>query len=128
MRMINNANYKRAPQRVAAVSPHLACTCLILSTDLQIPLQLHSNDATHTLPACAFHSHSAATRKVADTFIQRYVTSGNRSCLKIPGGVPQHMLRSSMCSTSRPISHAPSDTSSFAYLCRMGLKSPYYLT
>jgi len=40
----------------------------------------------------------------------------------IPGGVPQHMLRSSMSSTSRPINHAPRDTSSLAYLCNMGLQ------
>jgi hypothetical protein len=31
------------------------------------------------------------------------------------------MLRSSTCSTSSPISHAPSETSSFANLCRIGL-------
>lgn len=40
----------------------------------------------------------------------------------IPGGVPQHMLRSSMCSTSSPINQEPSETSSLAYLCNMGLK------
>jgi len=40
-----------------------------------------------------------------------------------PGGVPQHMLRSSMCSTSSPINQAPSDTSSLAYLCSIGLKA-----
>lgn len=32
------------------------------------------------------------------------------------------MLRSSTCSTSSPISHAPSETSSFANLCRIGLE------
>jgi hypothetical protein len=31
---------------------------LILSTDLQIPLQLQSKDAMHTSPACAFHAQS----------------------------------------------------------------------
>lgn len=36
----------------------------------------------------------------------------------LPGGVPQHNLRSSICSTSNPINQAPSETSSFAYLCR----------
>lgn len=36
--------------------------------------------------------------------------------------MPQHILRSSMCSTSRPINHEPSDTSSLAYLCNMGLQ------
>jgi len=41
----------------------------------------------------------------------------------IPGGVPQHMFLSSMCSTSRPMNHAPSDTSSLAYLCNIGLQS-----
>lgn len=43
----------------------------------------------------------------------------------LPGGVPQHILRSSMCSTSRPINHEPRDTSSLAYLCNMGLHSQY---
>ena len=40
----------------------------------------------------------------------------------IPGGVPQHMDRSSTCSTSRPKNHAPSETSSLAYRCKMGLQ------
>jgi hypothetical protein len=39
-----------------------------------------------------------------------------------PGGVAQHMLRSSTCSTSSPSSHAPRDTSSFANLCSTGLR------
>lgn len=32
----------------------------------------------------------------------------------LPGGVPQHRLLSSICSTSRPMNHDPNDTSSFA--------------
>lgn len=39
----------------------------------------------------------------------------------VPGGVPQHMLRSSMCWASRPMNQAPSETSSLAYLCNIGL-------
>jgi hypothetical protein len=35
----------------------------------------------------------------------------------IPGGVPQHILLSSTCSTSKPMNHDPNETSSFAYLC-----------
>ena len=42
-------------------SPHRRWTSLILSADLQIPLQLQSNDATQTLPAWAFHSQSVVT-------------------------------------------------------------------
>ena len=45
----------------------------------------------------------------------------------VPGGVPQHILRSSMCSTSRPINHEPRDTSSLAYLCNIGLHQNYHL-
>lgn len=33
-------------------------TSFILSTDLHIPLQDQSNDATQTFPACIFHSQS----------------------------------------------------------------------
>lgn len=40
-----------------------------------------------------------------------------------PGGVPQHMFLSSMWLTSKPMNHDPSDTSSFAYLCRIGLRN-----
>lgn len=40
----------------------------------------------------------------------------------VPGGVAQQRLRSSTCSTSSPRSHAPSDTSSFANRCRIGLR------
>ena len=39
-------------------SPQRWCTSSILSTDLQMPLQLQSNDAAHAFPACAFHSQS----------------------------------------------------------------------
>lgn len=48
----------KALQTAPSPSPHFECTYLIFSTDLQIPLQLQSNDATHMLPACAFHSQS----------------------------------------------------------------------
>lgn len=37
--------------------------------------------------------------------------------ISLPGGVPQHNLRSSICSTSRPRNQDPSETSSLAYLC-----------
>ena len=40
----------------------------------------------------------------------------------VPGGVAQQRLRSSTCSTSSPRSQAPSDTSSFANRCRIGLR------
>lgn len=39
-------------------SPQRWCTSSILSTDLQMPLQLQSNDAEHAFPAWAFHSQS----------------------------------------------------------------------
>lgn len=42
----------------------------------------------------------------------------------VPGWVAQHMERSSMCSTSSPMNQEPSDTSSLAYLCNMGLPQP----
>lgn len=61
---------KTAFHKAFSPSPHRLWTILILSADLQIPLQLQSNEATHTLPAWAFHSQS--------------------------GGVPQHSLRSSI--------------------------------
>jgi hypothetical protein len=38
-----------------------------------------------------------------------------------PVSDPQHISLSSMCSTSSPMNHAPSDTSSFANLCSSGL-------
>lgn len=40
-----------------------------------------------------------------------------------PGGVPQHILLSSICSTSSPMNHEPNDTSSLAYLWSIGLTS-----
>ena len=40
-------------------SPHRRWTSLILSADLQMPLQLQSNEATQMFPAWAFHSQSA---------------------------------------------------------------------
>lgn len=46
----------------------------------------------------------------------------NYMYIYIPGGVPQHIFRSSMCSISRPINQAPSDTSSLAYLCSIALQ------
>lgn len=59
----NRSSATLDPQNIAlqtapSPSPHLAWTSLILSTDLQIPLQVQSNDAMHTFPACAFHSQS----------------------------------------------------------------------
>lgn len=39
-------------------SPQRWCTSSIISTDLQMPLQLQSNDAAQAFPAWAFHSQS----------------------------------------------------------------------
>lgn len=55
-------------------------------------------------------------------FYQTFVIIKKKDFWCIPGGVPQHKLRSSICSTSNPINHAPKDTSSFAYRCKIGLK------
>jgi hypothetical protein len=45
-------------QIASSPSPHRWCTSSILSTDLQMPLQLQSNDAAQGFPAWAFHSQS----------------------------------------------------------------------
>lgn len=109
--------------RPVSPSPHLRWTSLIFSTDLQIPLQLQSKDATQTFPAWAFHSQSREAWKGQKGGAA--VLDGKFKSLQLPenkpGGVPQHMFLSSMCSTSRPINHEPSVTSSFAYWCRMCL-------
>lgn len=52
---------KDAAKRAFGPSPHLRWTSFIRSADLQIPLQLQSNEATQMLPACAFHSQSAVS-------------------------------------------------------------------
>lgn len=49
---------KAALHKAFSPSPHRRWTSFILSADLQIPLQLQSNEATQTLPAWAFHSQS----------------------------------------------------------------------
>lgn len=92
---------RRAFHTAPSPSPHLRWTSLILSTDLQIPLHVQSKDATHTFPACAFHSQS--------------------------GGVPQHILRSSMWSTSKPMIHDPNETSSLVYLWSKAWLTAMYL-
>lgn len=46
--------------KVFSPSPHRLWTSFNLSTDLHIPLQVQSNEATQMLPAWAFHSQSAA--------------------------------------------------------------------
>jgi hypothetical protein len=82
-----------------------------------------------TFPACAFHSQSlregeqrSVTAFYGEEKLEAVETlQALRRTRNWPGGVPQHMSLSSMCSTSRPMNHAPSDTSSFAYLCSMGL-------
>jgi hypothetical protein len=51
-----------ALQRAFSPSPQRLWTSLMRSADLQIPLQLQSNDATQMFPACAFHSQSANTK------------------------------------------------------------------
>lgn len=53
-----------ALQMALSFSPHRWWTSFIRSADLQMPLQLQSNDAAHTLPACAFHSQSAVVRTI----------------------------------------------------------------
>lgn len=50
---------KLARHRVSSPSPQSSWTSLILSTDLQMPLHLQSNVATHVFPSWAFHSQSA---------------------------------------------------------------------
>ena len=50
-----------------SLSPQRWWTSLIRSADLQMPLQLQSNDATHTLPAWAFHSQSAQVYQAQST-------------------------------------------------------------
>lgn len=91
-----------------------------------MPLQLQSKDATQTLPACPFHSqsvgvHSYNQEKVGGKHVKE--TLFNTLQRNRPGGVPQHMFLSSMWLTSKPMNHDPSDTSSFAYLCRIGLRN-----
>jgi hypothetical protein len=49
------AKFQTAP----SPSPQALWMALILSTDLQMPLQDQSKDAAHTFPACFFHSQSA---------------------------------------------------------------------
>ena len=46
----------------------------------------------------------------------------------IPGEVPQQRLRSSICSTSRPINQEPRETSSFTYLWSMCLQMKMLLS
>jgi hypothetical protein len=48
-------------------SLHLECTYFSLSTGLQTPLHFQSNDATQTLPACAFHLQSEGPFQRANT-------------------------------------------------------------
>jgi hypothetical protein len=98
-------------------SPQRWWTSTILSTDLQIPLHFQSNEATHILPARAFHSQSAHiyTRSMVTRGFSFIYCDENQN--NIPGGVPQHILLSSTCSTSKPMNHDPNETSSFAYLC-----------
>lgn len=50
-----------AVHKAFSPSPHRRWTSLILSADLQIPLQVQSKEATQTLPAWAFHSQSVVT-------------------------------------------------------------------
>lgn len=109
-------------------SPHRWCTSSILSTDLQIPLQLQSNDAAHGFPAWPFHSQSAHSKKVTifrfiAFFYVCYVQWTWIDFLSLPMGVPQQRLLSSICSTSRPMNQDPKETSSFAYLWRSCLKN-----
>lgn len=54
---------KVALHKAFSPSPHRRWTSFILSTDLQTPLQVQSNDATQTLPAWAFHSQSGIRNK-----------------------------------------------------------------
>ena len=111
-------------QTAPSPSPHALWMCRILSTDLQTPLHDQSKDATHTFPARFFHSQSAQQRDAAGSPLLGELFR-RRGGGAVPGGVAQHMLRSSTCSTSSPISHAPRETSSFANLCRIGLETTH---
>lgn len=90
--MIETETFQIAP----SPSPHMLWIYFIRSTDLHMPLHVQSNDATQAFPALVFNSQS--------------------------GGVPQQKLLSSTCSTSKPSIQAPRETSSFAYLCKIGLQ------
>lgn len=67
-----------ALQIASSPSPHLECTSLSLSTGLQTPLHLQSNDATQAFPACAFHSQSEISKP-----FQKWNVSANlqRRCM-----------------------------------------------
>lgn len=54
---------KDAAKRAFEPSPHLRWTFFIRSADIQIPLQLQSNETTQMLPACSFHSQSAVSHR-----------------------------------------------------------------
>lgn len=64
-----NKSYNKAFQRASSPSPHCSCTNFNFSTDLHIPLQLQSNEAIHTLPACAFQSQSANKQQKNETML-----------------------------------------------------------
>lgn len=74
----------RTPQIAASSSPHFSWTLLILSTDLQIPLQLQSNDATQTLPAWAFHSQSAEADPIYANKIKEKRERERETCMTQP--------------------------------------------
>jgi len=79
---------------------------------------------THYLPGPSIHSLQRGKDKRLHIQEQTSLTiyailEGGKGSK--PGGVPQHMLCSSMCSTSSPMNQAPRDTSSLAYLCKIGL-------
>ena len=63
---------KTALHKAFLPSPQRWWTSFILSEDLQIPLQLQSNEATHTLPASAFHSQSALTSNILNFKVLPY--------------------------------------------------------
>jgi len=114
---------KTALQRVFSPSPQRRWTSDILSADLQMPLQLQSKEATQRLPACAFHSQSDNHFVKSPAYRSMEIFSVLVWIKNLPGGVPQHNLRSSICSTSNPMNQAPKETSSFAYLCSTCLNS-----
>ena len=75
------------------------------------------------LAVCTPRTPQGAGAKIKSFYPIRAVTYAKDPCTTyVPGGVAQQRLRSSTCSTSSPRSHAPSDTSSLANRCRIGLQ------
>lgn len=76
MEEVQAVTQKVALHSTFSPSPHRRWTSLILSADLQIPLQLQSNEAMQTFPAWAFHSQSAAEKNLQLKSWYPHVTEG----------------------------------------------------